>query len=265
MQYRTGTVTIANGSTTVTGLGTQWKSRISSGNLFKVQGETTIYTISSITSDTILILSSTYSGVQSGASYIIETSITPGLGLADVKKDSVEWADFVKYSLDLLDSRYYRPNSVTHAVNRGRFSFVNKLPTTAETTAGISRGLESVSDTPSSLLEEGLMCYELGTDYGTKKIKYYNGTAWKTLKTIAPVVSSISPSSSLTSSTLVTINGNYFGSAQGSSYMTFNATVAGSAEYWSDTIIQVYFPQDAGTGNLTVTVNGLTSNATAYT
>jgi hypothetical protein len=59
--------------------------------------------------------------------------------------------------------------------------------------------------------------------------------------------------------TTVTIFGQYFGSTQGSSTVTFNGTQA-TPTSWSDTSIVVSVPSGATTGAVKVTVNGIVSN-----
>jgi len=54
----TGTVSVTNGSTTVTGSGTLFNTELTSGDVIKIAGG--FYTVSSITSDTSLTLSSEY-------------------------------------------------------------------------------------------------------------------------------------------------------------------------------------------------------------
>jgi hypothetical protein len=81
----------------------------------------------------------------------------------------------------------------------------------------------------------------------------------------APVISSLSVSSGGVS-TPVTIYGTNFGSAQGSSTVTFNgtaATVAGSG--WGPASIGVTVPSGAATGYIVVTMDGMASNGVLFT
>jgi hypothetical protein len=59
--------------------------------------------------------------------------------------------------------------------------------------------------------------------------------------------------------TSVSIVGNYFGSTQGSSTITFNGTTA-TPTRWSNTQIVVPVPSGASTGLVTITVGGMASN-----
>jgi hypothetical protein len=73
-----------------------------------------------------------------------------------------------------------------------------------------------------------------------------------------PNVSYTSPGSGTVGSS-VTIVGQYFGTTQGSSTITFNGTVA-TPTSWSDTSIVAPVPSSATTGAVKVTVNGIVSN-----
>lgn len=74
-----GTVSVTNGSATVTGSGTSWTSTMV-GALFQVDGDANVYTIASVASATSLTLTANYSGATaSGAGYRI--SWRPGSGV----------------------------------------------------------------------------------------------------------------------------------------------------------------------------------------
>lgn len=76
-QYRVGLATVINGSPTITGLGTLWIANASAGNLFMIQGETTIYIIDSVDSNTQITLTENYVGTSSsGKSYAITKELT---------------------------------------------------------------------------------------------------------------------------------------------------------------------------------------------
>ena len=83
-QYRTGTVNVANGNATVTGVGTHWTDDIVGTNdLFALQGGGRAYKISSVsvTAQTIT-LAETYKGVTAnGVDYSITRDFTPNHNL----------------------------------------------------------------------------------------------------------------------------------------------------------------------------------------
>lgn len=64
--------------------------------------------------------------------------------------------------------------------------------------------------------------------------------------------------------TEVTIEGTGFGASQGSSIVTFNRQIA-MPQSWSDTQIVIQVPQQATTGPVIVTVNGVSSNGVTFT
>lgn len=82
--YRTGTVTVTNGSAAVTGVGGIWLSQAAAGDLFTIDG-TKFYEILTVNSDTSITLQTTYTGTtQSGIAYAIVRNFTSTLsaGLA---------------------------------------------------------------------------------------------------------------------------------------------------------------------------------------
>ena len=85
-----------------------------------------------------------------------------------------------------------------------------------------------------------------------------------TLFAAAPTIKSLSPVSGY-HGTAVTITGANFGATQGASIVTFSGKPALIAS-WSDTVIKTGVPQGAplGMGTVVVTVNGVASNAVAF-
>jgi RHS repeat-associated protein len=78
----------------------------------------------------------------------------------------------------------------------------------------------------------------------------------------APLITSLSTVAGSPGGTL-TLSGVNFGSAQGSSIVTFNGTTA-TATSWSPTSIAVTIPNGASTGNVVVTVGGQASNGLRF-
>ena len=72
-------------------------------------------------------------------------------------------------------------------------------------------------------------------------------------------ITSLSPNSGYYG-TQVTINGSGFGNSQGTSTVTFNLAYATNVISWSNTQIVVNVPNNATSGNVVVTVNGVPSN-----
>ncbi|HEV2520844.1 MAG TPA: DUF4038 domain-containing protein [Candidatus Acidoferrales bacterium] len=78
-----------------------------------------------------------------------------------------------------------------------------------------------------------------------------------------PSISGLNPASGAIS-TSVTISGTYFGATKGSNTVTFNGTMA-TPTSWSNTSIVIPVPSGATTGNVVVTVSGVTSNGMNFT
>ena len=80
---------------------------------------------------------------------------------------------------------------------------------------------------------------------------------------VPPSITSLSPTSGPVG-TSVTITGTNFGASQGTSTVTFNAANA-TPTSWSATSIVVPVPSGATTGNIVVTVGGLTTSGGVFT
>ena len=76
MQYKTGQVSTTANSNIITGTGTEWLSWISVGDLFLVQGDNAVYTISSVDSDTQITLTANYPSTNANVPYEITTDFT---------------------------------------------------------------------------------------------------------------------------------------------------------------------------------------------
>ncbi|HEV2279223.1 MAG TPA: IPT/TIG domain-containing protein [Acidobacteriaceae bacterium] len=79
-----------------------------------------------------------------------------------------------------------------------------------------------------------------------------------------PQITSLSPTSGAIG-TAVTIAGSHFGASQGTSTVSFNGTNATAITTWSDTSIVANVPSLATTGNVVVTVAGISSPITSST
>ncbi|HXX99920.1 MAG TPA: IPT/TIG domain-containing protein [Candidatus Limnocylindrales bacterium] len=78
-----------------------------------------------------------------------------------------------------------------------------------------------------------------------------------------PTISYTNPVNAPVGNSIMVV-GNYFGSAQGSSTITFNG-IAGAPTSWSNTQIVVPVPSGASTGPLIVTVGGMASHSVNFT
>ena len=80
---------------------------------------------------------------------------------------------------------------------------------------------------------------------------------------VAPSITSLSPTSG-GGGTTITITGTSFGPNQGTSTVTFNGT-ASTPTSWGASLITVPVPSGATSGNVVVTVGGVTSNGISFT
>lgn len=105
MQYRAGTVTVANNSPLVRGDGTLWLSAIEPGAMFAIIGERVPYTVAAVTSDTELQLSSPYQGIsKTGSFYLIQTSFTPQRGYPVPEQGDVDAILVVSRAIQEIDA-----------------------------------------------------------------------------------------------------------------------------------------------------------------
>lgn len=109
-QYKTGTVSVTNGSATVTGSGTLWSTEIAAGQWFGVDADGVTYQVSAVGSDTQLTLSTNYAGTTgSGKTYFVVRDYTspdsiPILAPNDIATATV-FARAISKIQDLLSAR----------------------------------------------------------------------------------------------------------------------------------------------------------------
>src|SRR3990172_8579883 len=95
-----------NGDATVEGTGTSWSGEIDISDLFKAKDEDIIYQVASITNDTNLELSTTYSGTtRSGELYQINRDFTPNLNLPLISQGDIDWPAYLNRAITLIDAR----------------------------------------------------------------------------------------------------------------------------------------------------------------
>lgn len=78
--YSTGKAKVTQGSPTVTGVGTSWLANVDAGMLFRVPGESRVYVVAAVTSDTQLTLRDNYEAATAESTYTLkrlETASTP--------------------------------------------------------------------------------------------------------------------------------------------------------------------------------------------
>lgn len=93
MQYRTGTISLTQGTNTVYGTGTSWLSEVTKGDGFMVRNGTVMYTVQSVVSDTELTLTTTYTNPSvTGVEYVIFRDFTSPDGIPELNTGDLESA-----------------------------------------------------------------------------------------------------------------------------------------------------------------------------
>lgn len=122
-QHRAGTVSVTNGSTTVTGVNTFFISGInlnpgvSVGDLFFIPGDRAYYNIASIVSETEITIIPAYGGTsRSDLGYVIASDFTPNFDLATFQPGDRGTADIFTRNMRLIDSELLSAASSTRAI-----------------------------------------------------------------------------------------------------------------------------------------------------
>lgn len=107
-QYKTGTATFTNGSSTVTGTGTAWLSNLSAGDYIVRRGDALntfqAYQIGGTTNDTTLTLTAPYGGdTASGVEYVAHIDFLPN-GAPKFDNADIETASILNAHLTKLES-----------------------------------------------------------------------------------------------------------------------------------------------------------------
>jgi hypothetical protein len=106
-QYKTGTVSITNGSPIVTGSGTSWLANVSIGDSFKIKSENVVYSVASVDSDTQITLTISYVGVTaSDLEYQIIVDFTPGLNIPEIWANDIDWPYHLTIGLRKIDTLF---------------------------------------------------------------------------------------------------------------------------------------------------------------
>lgn len=109
-------------------------------------------------------------------------------------------------------------------------------------------------------VEAGFEIWQGGANLATNSFSFNITSGGST----GPTISAINPTSGASGSS-VTISGSRFGTSQGSSSVNFGSTAA-AVSSWSDNSISASVPNlPAGSVNVTVSADGIASNAAAFT
>lgn len=104
-QYKTGTVSVTNGSQIVTGLGTSWLTEVTTGDILIILDDGVWYEVASITNDTSLALSANYAGTTgSGLTYAITRDFTSPDNIPYPEKGDIETTAIVKRAILTIQS-----------------------------------------------------------------------------------------------------------------------------------------------------------------
>ena len=109
-QYKTGTVSVTNGSPTVTGLGTSWNS-LSTPLYFKIDADgSPVYEVASIDSDTQITLAGNYQGsTQSGLQYQLVQDFSTNLGIPLPSQGDADAGDWLRRAIVEIDQWLFGP------------------------------------------------------------------------------------------------------------------------------------------------------------
>ena len=135
MQIKSGTVSVTNGSPTVTGTNTTWLNRVDAGDSFIVAGIPVFYTIASVDSNTQLTLSVGYAGTsQTDVSYAINQDFTPLTGLPEIQTGDIEVAATFTRAMRQIDQQ------LSTAQDAGAITAAGVYPDTSSGIAGTTSG-----------------------------------------------------------------------------------------------------------------------------
>ena len=114
-QYSQGAVSVTKNSNIITGTNTSWIGNVLIGNSFKVKGESSIYNIASVDSDTQLTLTAPYEGeTATNVAYLITRDFTPNFGLYEISAGDVDWTyNLTQGTIRKIDSLLWDLNGQT--------------------------------------------------------------------------------------------------------------------------------------------------------
>jgi len=109
MQYKTGTVSVTNGASGVTGSGTAWLANVSAGDIFTIPGSGAWYEVAYVSDDTHLTLTANYGGTTvAGSEYAITKDFTTNYGFPYPEKGDVDTQSILKRALQMIDTELAR-------------------------------------------------------------------------------------------------------------------------------------------------------------
>lgn len=159
MQYTNGTISVNQGSVSVSGTGTLWLANINTDWVFVVEGDELFYEVSSIVNDTNLILTNPYAGTnKSNVSYVITRDYTKFFGWPTIARGDTEWPTVLTETLRRIDRDLHatpKEKPIKYLV------------------------FQPLTDSPADP-EEGTLYY----DATAQEFKVYDGADWKSIVAI---------------------------------------------------------------------------------
>ncbi len=192
-QYRTGTIKIVSGESTIEGTGTTWLTNIDGGDAFKVKDESVVYEVASVSDNTHLFLSTNYQGTtRSGEAYQLTRDFTANLNLTEINPGDIDWPTYLTEDLRTLDAAL-KPTVISKAISSGEIvdyttgaSFKTVAFYTGSLSGEIVPGTGYKSGHEFVVVNEanGEIVFDPGgilisVGPGEKKSFYYSGTSWK--------------------------------------------------------------------------------------
>lgn len=121
-QFKTGTVTVTNGSDAVTGVGMLWLANISVGDWFIRKGDDVSYQVKAVLTDISLTLATNYAGVTaSGVTYSVTTDFTANFNIPLLARGDIDTATVFARAMAEIDKLFGQ--------NTGEWIDFNQTPT----------------------------------------------------------------------------------------------------------------------------------------
>ncbi len=121
-QYKTGTVTVTNGSTGVVGVGTLFAANVTVGDWFIRKGDDVSYQVATVTNDTNLVLASSYQGTNAGGvAYSVTKDFTANFNIPLLSRGDIDTATVFARAMSEID--------IAIGQNTGEWLDFNKTPT----------------------------------------------------------------------------------------------------------------------------------------
>lgn len=114
MQYKTGSVSVTFDSNVVSGVGTEWLSNISVGDLFSLKNSNILYEISSVNSDTQITLVSGYRGGSKTSEYTIHRDFTSPNALPTLSRGDINTGTIVTKMTRIIQSLFLSYSDFTY-------------------------------------------------------------------------------------------------------------------------------------------------------